>query len=246
MGSKERQDRERQAVTDSILDAARELFLAEGYQSVSIRKIAERIEYSPAAIYSYYPSKDDIFLALAKEGFHRLDAKVHAAMGAGDALEDVRACWWAFYEFSKEQPEYFLLMFVDRSVPRITQQWEGFEFLQQLLNNAVAGIQKAIDAGAFPATLNANAAMHMLWAGLIGPAVVGIRHRLATGEDYDALARDVLNATIAGMRAGVATTFVSCKCADPSALLMVVPSSTRDEEGIAGAPVPAGASRHES
>jgi AcrR family transcriptional regulator len=231
MGSKERQDRERQAVTDSILDAARELFLAEGYQSVSIRKIAERIEYSPAAIYSYYPSKDDIFLALAKEGFLRLDAKVHSAMGSGDALEDVRACWWAFYEFSKEQPEYFLLMFVDRSVPRITEQWDGFEFLQQLLNNAVAGIQKAIDAGAFPATLSANAAMHMLWAGLIGPAVVGIRHRLASGEDYDALARDVLNATIAGMQAGVATTFVSCKFV---------------EEGIAGAPVPAGATRHES
>ena len=54
--------------------------------------------------------------------------------------------------------------------------------------------------------------MHMLWASLIGPAVVGIRHRLATGEDYDALARDVLNATIAGLQAGVATTFVSCKC----------------------------------
>lgn len=230
MGIEERRDRERQAVTDSILDAARELFLAEGYPSVSIRKIAERIEYSPAAIYSYYPSKDDIFLALAKEGFHRLDAKVQSAACTGGPLEDVRACWWAFYEFSKEQPEYFLLMFVDRSVPRITEQWDGFEFLQQMLNNAVSGIQKAIDAGAFPATLNANAAMHMLWAGLIGPAVVGIRHRLASGEDYDALARDVLNTIIAGLQAGVATTFVSCKCA----------------EEIAGAAIPAGASRHES
>ncbi len=122
-------------------------------------------------------------------------------------------------------------MFVDRSVPRITQEWEGFEFLQELLNNAVTGVQKAIDAGAFPATLNPNAAMHMLWASLIGPAVVGIRHRLASGEDYDALARDVLNATIAGLQSGVATTFVSCKCPD---------------EGIAGAPVPAGVRRHES
>ncbi|MDP3718161.1 MAG: TetR/AcrR family transcriptional regulator [Acidobacteriota bacterium] len=231
MGIEERRDRERQAVTDSILDAARELFLAEGYPSVSIRKIAERIEYSPAAIYSYYPSKDDIFLALAKEGFHRLDAKVQSAAGSGNPLEDVRACWWAFYEFSKEQPEYFLLMFVDRSVPRITEQWDGFEFLQQMLSKAVAGIQAAIDAGAFPATLNANAAMHMLWAGLVGPAVVGIRHRLASGEDYDALARDVLNATIAGLQAGVATTFVSCKCVAVE---------------IAGAPVPAGATRHEA
>lgn len=230
MGTKERQDRERQAVTASILDAARDLFIAEGYQSVSIRKIAEKIEYSPAAIYSYYASKDDIFLALAAEGFHRLDDKVRAAMTTGDPLENVRGCWWAFYEFSQEQPAYFQLMFVDQSVPRITQQWEGFEFLQQMLHHAVDAIQKAIDAGAFPKTLSPNAAMHMLWASLIGPGVVGIRHRLSTGEDYDALARDVLNATITGLQAGAVTTFVSCKC---------------PEEGIAGAHVPAGV-RHES
>src|SRR5688572_8401512 len=232
MGTKERQDRERQAVTASILTAARDLFEAEGYQSVSIRKIAERIEYSPAAIYSYFPSKDDIFLALAEEGFHRLDERVRAA-GAdqSSSLDLVRARWWAFYEFSQEQPAYFQLLFVDRSVPRITQEWEGFEFLQQMLNNAVSAIQRAIDAGSFPKTLSPNAAMHMLWASLIGPAVVGIRHRLASGEDYDALARDVLNATIAGLRAGVTPTFVSCKC---------------PEEGIAGAPVPAGVRSHES
>lgn len=231
MGTKERQDRERQAVTASILNAARDLFVAEGYQSVSIRKIAERIEYSPAAIYSYFASKDDIFLALAAEGFHRLDEKVRGAMTTTDPLENVRGCWWAFYEFSQEQPAYFELMFVDRSVPRITQQWEGFEFLQQMLTNAVSAIQLAIDAGQFPKSLSPNAAMHMLWAALMGPAVVGIRHRLASGEDYDALARDVLNATIAGLQSGVATTFVSCKC---------------PEEGIAGAPVPAGERSHES
>jgi AcrR family transcriptional regulator len=231
MGTRERQDRERQAVTASILNAARELFVAEGYQSVSIRKIAERIEYSPAAIYSYFPGKDDIFLALAAEGFHLLDEKVHAAMTTDQPIENVRGCWWAFYEFSQEHPAYFQLMFVDQSVPRITQQCEGFEFLQQMLNNAVTAIQAAIDAGAFPKTLSPNAAMHMLWASLIGPAIVGIRHRLSSGEDYDALARDVLNATIAGLQAGVAPTFVSCKCPD---------------EGIAGAPVPAGVRRHES
>ena len=134
MGTKERQDRERQAVTASILDAARDLFVAEGYQSVSIRKIAERIEYSPAAIYSYFASKDDIFLALAEEGFHRLDDKVQGAMKTDDPLENVRACWWAFYEFSQEQPAYFELMFVDRSVPRITQQWVwiGFAVVEAL------------------------------------------------------------------------------------------------------------------
>jgi AcrR family transcriptional regulator len=74
MGLKQRQEREREAVGRAILDAARDLFVAEGYQNVSIRKIAERIEYSPAAIYSYFASKDDIFFALAEEGFRLLAA----------------------------------------------------------------------------------------------------------------------------------------------------------------------------
>ncbi|HWF84619.1 MAG TPA: helix-turn-helix domain-containing protein, partial [Vicinamibacterales bacterium] len=65
MGIKERHTRDREAVRRSILDAARNLFVSHGYENVSIRKIAERIEYSPAAIYGYFPSKDDIFFALA-------------------------------------------------------------------------------------------------------------------------------------------------------------------------------------
>src|SRR5262245_10572080 len=102
MGIRERQDRERQAVHQAILDAARDLFIAEGYRNVSIRKIAERIEYSPAAIYGYFPSKDAIFYALAEEGFHRLDARIRAVPTTDDPLADVRNAWWAYYEFSKE------------------------------------------------------------------------------------------------------------------------------------------------
>lgn len=68
MGIKERYDRDREAVRRSILDAARDLFVSEGYQNVSIRKIAERIEYSPAALYGYFPSKDDIFLRWPRKG----------------------------------------------------------------------------------------------------------------------------------------------------------------------------------
>ena len=116
MGVKERQEREREAVARGILDAARELFVAEGYQNVSIRKIAEKIEYSPAAIYSYFPSKDDIFLALAEEGFRLLLAGGPAPAQA-PTVDSIRAGFWRVYEFSKTHPEYFALMFLDRSVP---------------------------------------------------------------------------------------------------------------------------------
>ena len=89
MGVKERQEREREAVSRAILDAARDLFVAEGYRNVSIRKIAERIEYSPAAIYSYFPSKDDIFFALAEEGFRvLLDSSAATRPREDDAKPD--------------------------------------------------------------------------------------------------------------------------------------------------------------
>jgi AcrR family transcriptional regulator len=213
MGIRERQDRERHAVRQAILDAARDLFLSEGYRNVSIRKIAERIEYSPAAIYSYFPSKDDIFFALAEEGFQRLDAKVRSAAGNPDPLEEVRATWWAYYEFSKEQREFFELMFVDRTVPQITEHWEGLARVQSMLDVAAARIQRCIDTGVFAPTTPAETAMHLLWGALTGPAVIGRDGsgcRLAPGEDPDALARDVLELILTGLKAGSVTTFVPC------------------------------------
>lgn len=210
MGIRERQDRERLAVRQAILDAARDLFVDEGYRNVSIRKIAERIEYSPAAIYSYFPSKDDIFFALAEEGFRRLDAKVRAVPRYDDPLDEVRAAWWAYYEFSREHREFFELMFVDRSVPQITEQWTGLAFVHQMLALAASRIQRCIDAGIFPAETPAEVAMHLIWGALTGPAVIGSGCRLAPGEDPAALARDVLELVIAGLRVGSATTFIPC------------------------------------
>src|SRR5438132_5140555 len=113
MGIKERQERDREAVRRAILDAARDLFVSEGYQNVSIRKIAERIEYSPAAIYGYFPSKDDIFFALAEEGFQLLRhmmPREDDARRTTEPVARVRNIFWHFYEFSREHPEYFALM----------------------------------------------------------------------------------------------------------------------------------------
>src|SRR5881275_2613035 len=163
MGIKERQERDREAVRRSILDAARELFVSEGYQHVSIRKIAERIEYSPAAIYGYFSSKDDIFFALAEEGFRLLgdpDPEPHRArVEKLPPMARVHANFWRLYEFSREQPQYFALMFVDRSVPRISREYERFAFAREMKQHILEEFQASIDAGQLPRTLNAPAAM---------------------------------------------------------------------------------------
>jgi AcrR family transcriptional regulator len=232
MGIKERQDRERQAVRQAILDAARDLFVSEGYRNVSIRKVAERIEYSPAAIYSYFAGKDDIFFALAEEGFRRLDAQVRGVAGSADPLQDMLACWWAYYQFSKEHREFFELMFVDRSVPQITEQWTGLAFVHEMLAFAASRIQRCVDAGIFPETTNAEVAMHLIWGALTGPAVIGSGCRLAPGEDPDALARDVLELVVAGLKGGAATTFKPCtpRTAAPAFIDSFPPDGVRSHD----------------
>ena len=205
MGIKERQERDREAVGRSILDAARELFVAEGFQNVSIRKIAERIEYSPAAIYGYFPSKDDIFFALAEEGLRLLGdpSAVQRDSQGASPLERVRAIFWRLYEFSREQPQYFALIFVDRSVPRISREYERFAFARDRKRHIVAELQACVDAGELPKTLNTEVAMRALMVGVLGVAVLRLSDRLGPGEDADLLAADVLNLTLAGLRSGV-------------------------------------------
>jgi len=208
MGIKERQERDREAVRRAILDAARDLFVDEGYQNVSIRKIAERIEYSPAAIYSYFPSKDDIFFALAEEGFRLLGNPASVANDPKFAtispIERVRAIFWRFYEFSREHPQYFALMFVDQSVPRISREYERFAFARECKQQIVQQLQACIDAGELPKTLDAFIATRALLVSLLGVALLRLGERLLPEEDPDLLAADVLNLTIAGLRSGVA------------------------------------------
>lgn len=211
MGIKERQERDRETVSRAILDAARDLFVNESYQNVSIRKIAERIEYSPAAIYGYFPAKDDIFFALAEEGFRLLHGEPDqfAALADVPPLERLRAMFWRFYQFSEEHPQYFALMFVDRTVPRISREYERFAFAHEGKRLLLDQLQSCIDSGALPKSVDPHSALRVLSAALLGVAVMRLSDRLAPGEQAQDLARDVLDITIAGLQSGLALRFRS-------------------------------------
>jgi AcrR family transcriptional regulator len=64
MGSQQRRERERQAIRQSILSAARQIAIEEGWQTVTTRKVADRIEYSQPTIYEYFDNKEAILMAL--------------------------------------------------------------------------------------------------------------------------------------------------------------------------------------
>jgi AcrR family transcriptional regulator len=207
MGIKERHERDREAVRRAILDAARELFVTEGFRHVSIRKIAERIEYSPAAIYGYFPSKDDIFFALAEEGFHLLgdpgSPATTSALAHLAPLDRLRAIFLRLYEFSREHPQYFALMFVERSVPRISREYERFTFAREMKRHLVEEVQACIDAGILPPSVKPFVAIRLLTMGILGLATLRLADRLTASEDADRLAADVIDVVLAGLQSGV-------------------------------------------
>jgi AcrR family transcriptional regulator len=200
-----RQQRAHDATRRAILDAALELFVADGYAQVSIRRIAAKVQYSPGAIYSYFSSKDDIFLALAEEGFRRLGAAHLARPDTGDPLDDLAATAWQLHEFSERHPEYFALVFLDRHVPRIGRESERFAFMADLKNRLLARVQRCIDEGLFPSSLHPGTALRLLWAPVLGITSMRLSNRLAPSEDANALVRDAISVTIAGLQAGTAT-----------------------------------------
>src|SRR2546421_1112815 len=143
-----RQVQEKQALRQTILTAAGELFLEQGYERFSLRKVAERIGYSPTTIYLYFHNKDDLLFTVVDEGFVRFGQQLAAAAESQeDPWERIIALGRAYVTFGLQNPVYYQLMFLQRT-DFLTQRQVGesqpriasFRVLQQT-------VQQAIDAG---------------------------------------------------------------------------------------------------
>jgi AcrR family transcriptional regulator len=212
VGVRERRNREHEATRNAILVAAREIFLREGYANASIRRIAEKIEYSPAAIYRYFKSKEDIFFVIAEAGFSLFNKAMDSVEPADDPVETLRRRLWRYYEFSKAQPEYFALMFVDRSVPRITRDWERLAFMRPTRDKLSEVVRRCVESGALPPGLDPDGVFHVLATAMYGASLIRLSDRFVPRQDADALARDVLETMLAGLRHGVRLSFAADVC----------------------------------
>jgi len=111
MGIKQRRERERQEIRKSILSAAREIAAEEGWQAVTTRKVAERIEYSQPTIYEYFENKEAILLALLRYGYEQLVTVMQAAFAATDDPEArLLAMSEAYWDFAFRSPELYQVM----------------------------------------------------------------------------------------------------------------------------------------
>jgi AcrR family transcriptional regulator len=112
MGIRERRTREKEQRARLILDRARELFFERGYESVTISQIAAAAELGKGTLYSYFDSKESIYIELVREGLGILAGMIEDAT-SGDAHpgDQLRVMGLAFLAFYNEFPEYFRLMF---------------------------------------------------------------------------------------------------------------------------------------
>lgn len=161
----ERRERERTDVRRKILDAARELFMAEGYERVTMRRIAEAIEYSPTTIYHHFEDKDDLVNALCHEEFAELLAVLDPRAQAGDPVEQIRQIGRAYAAFGLANPNHYRFMFM--TPVRFGEGHQVSEPGQQsfaLLRTAVA---RAIETGAFVKG-DVDTMAQVLWASIHG------------------------------------------------------------------------------
>lgn len=98
-----------------ILDSARELFINDGYEQFSMRKLAEKIGYSPTTIYLYFKSKDDLLYAISEEFFEGFFNKFnHFRSVSQSPLETLRQACLYLIEFGLKNPNQYKLVFLSK------------------------------------------------------------------------------------------------------------------------------------
>lgn len=177
MGVLERKEREKEAMRRRIVDAAAQLFVNEGYEAASIRKIAAAIEYSPGAIYLYFKDKDDILFAIQEQGFEIFLATMERIAGPEThPFKRLQKLGEAYMEFAARHPELYDLMFTIRAPMRAHKdEWSrgssSFNFLRDT-------VRACMDGGYIRAA-NLDALALMIWSQVHGLVALHMRSRLA-------------------------------------------------------------------
>ncbi len=203
MGSSERRARAKVALRQQILDAARDLFVHEGYDAVSMRRIAARIEYSPTAIYLHFPDKQSILTALCDETFEKLSMRLTALFArTADPLTRLQDGLRLYVEFGLAHPHHYTVSFLvkprDLRTSEPTAGHRAFAFLQ-------AAVAEAMASGAIrPGEVDTTS--QTLWAachGLVALLITVPADRFAF-VGADRLTRHMIDTLIAGVQVSAA------------------------------------------
>lgn len=190
-----RQVAEQSQVREKILAAAREMFVKHGYESVSLRKLAESVGYTAPALYTHFTDKTAILEELCRRDFATL-AGVFLKLGRiADPVERIYRIGLTYIKFAHEHPNHYRLMFMTPNLAGVVEpSAEDIEAMNDPDQDAYAflhqAVRDALKAGRFRADLtDTQLIAQTLWAGVHGVASLDITHSDCPWADWRALDR---------------------------------------------------------
>jgi AcrR family transcriptional regulator len=203
MGVKERKARQKKFLRQEILDAASELFVRDGYENVSMRRIADKIEYSPTTIYLYFKDKADLLEQVCRETFSRLVVLLTKLMEPpGDPVERLKRGLIAYIEFGVKNPQPYRATFMmplpagfdkKKYHEEDSPGMQAFRFLTR-------GLTECVEAGKMPA-MNVELASQTLWAGIHGITSLLITHETFPWVGREKVIHSTVDTLVAGLEA---------------------------------------------
>ena len=185
---------------DEILDAARALFLRQGYDSVTIRKIASEIGCATGTIYLHFADKAEIFKTLCAETFQKLSARLKAiATDDDDPIECLRRGCRCYIAFALEHPGHYQITFLTASTGSGAQPdildagLECFENLRRI-------VARCIEEGCLRIN-NTDEISQVIWTALHGLVSLQITHCEFPFVEQSRLVERQLDILVAGIRA---------------------------------------------
>jgi AcrR family transcriptional regulator len=177
MGVKERKERDRAEMREMILQSAHKLFIDRGFEEVSIRNIAEAIEYSPATIYLYFKDKNEIFYALHNEAFKKFNGVMAGLATIADPFDRLIGMGEKYIKFAMEHSKYYEIMFIMESPMDCDENREEWEEG----NRALAGLEQLLVAcqqtGRFVGQ-DVRVLAFSIWSYMHGMCSLSLRKRL--------------------------------------------------------------------
>lgn len=177
MGTKERKERQKTEMREAILSAALKLFSDKGFENVTMRNIADEIEYSVGTIYLYFGDKDEIFYELHKMGFDEFYKRQLAVQYIKDPLNRLTEHGLAYIQFAIDKPHYYDLMFISRTPGKFINQQDEWISGNRTYDLLKININQAKDAGYFKKT-EVDVAAFALWSFVHGISSLFVRDRL--------------------------------------------------------------------
>jgi len=178
MGIAERKEKQKIEIRKRILDASMQLFVQEGFENVSIRRIADIIEYSPTTIYLYFKDKDEIFFNLHEIGFLKMQEMNKDLPAIQNPLIRLHKMGENYIRFGMDNPEYYDLMFIQKEpMDKLTEmgcKWENGDAALTLLRNTLS---ECMEKG-YVAKVDATMLSLSVWSMVHGLVSLATRERL--------------------------------------------------------------------